>query len=322
MMVEKSGTKKMDTLKSNKKLRVFLLFLFLSFLFWTLIKLSREYIAEVEFGLDYTDIPQNKLIQNEPSENIKLTLKTSGFKLLRYGFKQKNLEYTLTEIDRKSGSEYYSETSSNINFLQAQLSAETVVLNAEPDTLFFDLGVRKSKEVKVISNVNFEFKNGYNFVQPVKMDPETVTISGPDKVIDTINEVYTENTAFQDLSVSFTRSVVVLPPNDVVEISDNEVNVIGEVDKITDGSFTIPFEVVNLPRNYLISTYPKEVKVVFQVALKDFNKIPENSFRVQCDYKQSEENNLDYLIPQVVEKPEIIFDVKVIPNKIEFLIKK
>ena len=197
-----------------------------------------------------------------------------------------------------------------------------MVLNAEPDTLFFDLGVRKSKEVKVISNVNFEFKNGFNFVQPVKMDPEIVTISGPDKVIDTINEVYTENTSFQDLSASFTRSVVVVPPNDVVEISDNKVNVIGEVDKITDGSFTIPFEVVNLPRNYLISTYPKEVKVVFQVALKDFNKIPENSFRVQCDYKQSEENNLDYLIPQVVEKPEIIFDVKVIPNKIEFLIKK
>jgi hypothetical protein len=80
--------------------------------------------------------------------------------------------------------------------------------------------------------------------------------------------------------------------------------------------------VTNLPRNYLISTYPKEVKVIYQVALKDFNKIPQNSFRVQCDFKQTEENNLDYLIPQVVEKPEIIFDVKVVPNKIEFLIKK
>ena len=321
-MVDKPGSNKMDTLKSNKKLRVFLLFLFLSFLFWTLIKLSREYISEVEFGLNYTDVPKNKLIQNEPSETIKLTLKTSGFKLLRYGFKPKVLEYTLTEIDRKSGSEYYSETSSNINFLQAQLSAETVVLNAEPDTLFFDLGVRKSREVQVISEVNFEFKNGFNFVQPVKMEPQLVTISGPEKVIDTINEVYTQDVTFQDLSASFSRSVGLRPPNDAVEISVQEVNVIGEVDKITDGSFSIPFEVIKLPRNYLISTYPKEVKVVFQVALKDFNKIPENSFRVQCDYKQSEDNNLDYLIPQVVEKPEIIFDVKVIPNKIEFLIKK
>ena len=113
-----------------------------------------------------------------------------------------------------------------------------------------------------------------------------------------------------------------MPPNDAVEVSEKEVSIIGEVDKITDGSFTIPFEVINLPRNYLISTYPKEVKVVFQVALKDFNKIPENSFRVQCDYKHSEDNNLDYLIPQIVDKPEIIFEAKVVPNKIEFLIKK
>lgn len=321
-MVEKSGSNKMDTLKSNKKLRVFLLFLFLSFLFWTLIKLSREYISEVEFGLVYTDVPKNKLIQNEPAEKINLTLKTSGFKLLRYGIKQKSLEYTLTEIDKKSGSEYYSETSSNINFLQAQLSAETVVLNAEPDTLFFDLGVRKSKEVKVVSEVSFEFKTGFNFVQPFEIEPQMVTISGPEKVIDTINEVYTENITLQDLSTSFSREVGVRAPSDAVEISQQQVKVLGEVDKITDGSFTIPFEVINLPRNYLISTYPKEVKVVFQVALKDFNKIPENSFRVQCDYKQSEDNNLDYLIPQVIEKPEIIFDVKVIPNKIEFLIKK
>ena len=321
-MVEKSDSNKMDALKSNKKLRAFLLFLFLSFLFWTLIKLSHVYISDVEFGLVYTDIPKNKLIQNEPAEKIKLTLKTSGFKLLRYGFKPKTLEYTLTEIDRKSGSEYYSETGSNINFLQAQFSAETVVLNAEPDTLFFDLGVRKSKEVEVVSEVNFEFKTGFNFVQPVEMQPQQVTISGPDKVIDTIDRVYTEEITLQDLSASFSRKVGLQPPSEAVEISQQEVSLVGQVDKITDGSFTIPFEVINLPRNYLISTYPKEVKVVFQVALKDFNKIPENSFRVQCDYKQTEDNNLDYLIPEVVDKPEIIFDVKVIPNKIEFLIKK
>jgi YbbR domain-containing protein len=196
------------------------------------------------------------------------------------------------------------------------------VLNIEPDTLFFDLGVRKSRKVKVLSNVDFEFKTGFNFVEPYSFSPEEVTISGPEKVIDTIAEVYTEAVTFRELSAPFERKVRIVPPNGSVDVSEQEVTVTGSVDKITDGSFTIPFEVINLPRNYLISTYPKEVKVVYQVALKDFNKIPENGFRVQCDFRQAEENNLDYLIPQVVEKPEIIFDVKVIPNKIEFLIKK
>ncbi len=321
-MVDSPGSNKMDSLKSNNKLRVFLLFLFFSFLFWTLIKLSKEYISDVEFDLVYIDVPKNKLIQNQPVDKVTLTLKTTGFKLLRYGFQKKSLEYTLTEIDSKRGSEYYSQTSSNTNFLQAQLSAETVVLNIEPDTLFFDLGVRKSKQVAVVSQVDFEFKTGFNFVEPYQMNPNTVTISGPEKVIDTISEVMTKSVTFGDLAASFERKVEIVPPNQAVETSVKEVSITGTVDKITDGSFTIPFEVINLPRNYLISTYPKEVKVIYQVALKDFNKIPQNSFRVQCDYRQTEENSLDYLIPQVVEKPEIIFDVKVVPNKIEFLIKK
>ena len=320
--MDESGSNKMDTLKSNKKLRVFLLFLILSILFWTLIKLSKEYISEVVFDVVYTDIPKNKLLQNTPESQVSLTLKTSGFKLLRYGFNKKTLEYTLTEIEKRGGSQFYSETSSNTNFLQAQLSAETVVLNVEPDTLYFDLGVRKSKKVTVISAVDFEFKTGYNFVHPFEMSPNEVTLSGPEKVIDTINEVRTENFKFSELSASFQQSVKLVIPNDAVELSESEITISGEVDKITDGSFTIPFEVINLPRNYLISTYPKEVKVIYQVALKDYNKIPENSFRVQCDYKHTEDNNLDYLIPRIVEKPEIIFDVKVVPNKIEFLIKK
>lgn len=311
-----------DSLKSNKKLRVFLLFLFLSILFWSLIKLSKEYIAEVEFDLSYSDVPQNKLIQNEPDEKVTLTLRTVGFKLLNYGFKRRVLDYSLSEISRKTGSLYFSETKSNINFLQAQLSAETVVLNIEPDTLFFDLGVKKSKKVSVQSRVDFQFKTGFNFVKPYELSAKEITIAGPEKIIDTIDNVFTEPFEVKNISESFEQKIKLISPNESVVLSTDEIVVSGEVDKITDGSYTIPFEIINLPRNVIISTYPKEVKVVYQVALKDFNKIPENSFRVQCDYSQTENNGLDYLIPKIVDKPEIIHDVKIVPNKIEFLIKK
>lgn len=311
-----------DSLKNNKKLRVFLLFLFLSILFWSLIKLSKEYIAEVEFDLSYSDVPQHKLIQNEPDEKVTLTLRTVGFKLLNYGFKRRVLDYSLSEISRKSGSLYFSETRSNTNFLQAQLSAETVVLNVEPDTLYFDLGVKKSKKVDILSEVVFQFKTGFNFVKPFELSAKEVTISGPEKMIDTIDHIYTEPFEINNISESFEQNIKLISPNDVVVLSAPDIIVSGEVDKITDGSYTIPFEIINLPRNVIISTYPKEVKVVYQVALTDFNKIPENGFRVQCDYKQTEDNGLDYLIPKIVDKPEIIHDVKIVPNKIEFLIKK
>lgn len=321
-MKSNKSQSKMDSLKNNKKLRIFLLFLALSFLFWMLIKLSKEYITDIEFELVYTDVPNNKLIQNEPDDIAILTVKSIGFKLLKYSFKKNALNYSLTEISRRKGSEYFSVTKSNINYLQAQLSAETTVLKIKPDTLYFDLGIKKSKKIKILTNVNFQFKPGFNLVKDFIIEPKFVTISGPEKIIDTINEVYTEAYEMIGVSNSFEKTVKLLLPGKSVSLSVYEISLQGEVDKITEGSFNLPFEVINLPKNYFISTYPKEVKVVYQVALKDYNKITANSFKIQCDYKQTEDNNLEYIIPKIKEKPEILFDVKVIPNKIEFLIKK
>lgn len=321
-MPETNGSNNSEIRQNQKKLKVFLLFLLLATLFWSLIKLSKEYIAEVEFELSYSDIPKNKLIQNEPDKKVKLTLKTIGFKLLNYTFKERVLDYSLTEIERKSGSMYFSETSNNTNFLQAQLSAETIVLNIEPDTLFFDLGVKKSKNVPVVSRVDFKFKTGFNLLGDYELDPSEIKISGPGKVIDTIKEVQTLQTEFNEIAASFEYEVKLEAPNEVTVLEKDFVIVKGEVDKITDGSYNLPFKIINLPRNVIISTYPKEVKVIYQVALKDYSKIPENAFRVQVDYKKTIDNNLDYFIPELVEKPEIVTNVKIVPNKIEFLIKK
>ncbi len=313
---------KMDSLKNNKKLRVFLLFLAMSILFWMLIKLSKNYIADVEFKMVYTEIPNNKLLQNEPSATIKLSINTIGYKLLKYSLKTKNLNYSLTDLKRKEGTIYYSLSKSKINYLQAQLTAETKVLKMEPDTLFFDLGVKKSKKVPIISEAKLNFKTGYNLVKKYTLHPNLVKVSGPTKFIDSITEIKTEKLDLLDISSSFEQELKLIAPNNSVVLDLEQTTIKGEVEKITEGSFQISYQVINLPKNYYISTFPKEIKVVYQVALTDYNKISENSFQVICDYKETEDNNLDYLIPKIIEKPEILFDAKLVPNKIEFLIKK
>lgn len=322
-MIHKKGQNNSDAKKNNKRLKVFLLFLTLSLLFWLLIKLSKDYISDVEFNLAYTDIPQSKLLQNVPDEKVILTVKTIGFKLLKYGLKPRTLKYSLNEMEHKKKSDlYFSLTKLNINLLQAQLSAETTVLKVKPDTLFFDLGVKKTKKVKVITHLKINFKPGFNLTKQKVIDPSIIVISGPSKAIDTINEVHTEVFEMKDVSDSFEKKIKLINPSKAISLSTEEITIKGKVEKITQGTFILPYRIINLPKKYLISTYPKEVKVVFQVALNDYNKISENSFKIQCDYKHTTDNNLDYLIPKIVEKPDILFDVKVIPNKIEYLIKK
>jgi len=313
---------KSERSQNNKKLKVFLLFLMLSFLFWMLIKLSKNYIADVNFDLVYIDEPKNKLLQNNSDNKITLTLNTVGFKLLRYSLKSEKLNYSLTDLEKSKGTEYFSITKSKINFLQAQLPAETVVLKVKPDTLYFDLGVKKSKKVKIIPNVNFQFKPGFNLTKKYTINPEFVTISGPTKFVDSIEAVHSVLLELNDVAASFDVAVNLLNSLDVISLSIDKVTISGEVAKITEGSFNLPFKVINLPRKQIISTYPKEVRVVYQVALKDYNKITENSFVIQCDYKETLDNNLEYLVPKIIEKPNILFDVKIVPNKIEYLVKK
>jgi len=313
---------KAERSQNNKKLRVFLLFLMLSFLFWMLIKLSKNYIADVKFDLVYVDEPKNKMLQNNSDNQIILTVNTLGFKLLGYSLKNKKLNYSLNDLEKIKGSNYYSITKSKINYLQAQLTAETVVLEVKPDTLYFDLGVKKSKKVKIIPHVNLQFKPGFNLTKKYTISPDFVTISGPSKFIDSIETVQSELLELNEVAASFDVPVKLLNSMDAVTLSIDYVNISGEVEKITEGSFNLPFKVINLPRKHIISTFPKEVKVVYQVALKDYNKITENSFVIQCDYRETVDNNLEYLVPKIIEKPNILFDVKIVPNKIEYLVKK
>ncbi len=321
-MMQNQSQNKIDSLKNNKKLRVFLFFLTMSFLFWMLIKLSEEYIEDVKIEVNYIDLPAKKLLQSEPLNEITLTLKTRGFKLLRHKIKEKKLNYSLKEIKHLKNSVYFSETSSNINALQAQFSAETDLLKIKPDTLYFDFGKKFSKKVKVISDINLHFKSGFNLVNEIVFKPDYITISGPKGIIDSISEVKTEAVDIEKITESFEKNIPLIIPDKKVSLSVDHIVITGKVDKFTEGIFTMPFEVINVPKTSIISTYPKEVKIVFQVALSDYNKVVPESFKVICDFKDSQNNQLDHLMPKIIEQPDIITSVKIVPNKIEYLIKK
>ena len=84
----------------------------------------------------------------------------------------------------------------------------------------------------------------------------------------------------------------------------------------------MPFNIKNLSKNTNLTTLIKTVEINFVVALSNFAKVSEASFKVDCDYGFSSKNNLGYLIPKVVTKPEFIKSFKINPTRIDFLIQK
>ena len=121
---------------------------------------------------------------------------------------------------------------------------------------------------------------------------------------------------------NFLEEVSVLKLNNNFKYSAQKITISGNVDKFTEGKLQIPFTTKNLPKNINLTTLSEKVEVIFVVALSNFSKISEASFKVECDYLISEKNNLGYLIPKVILEPVFIKSVKIIPKKIDFLIQK
>ncbi len=321
-MVKNNNTN--GKIKNAKSSKMILIFLAVSFLFWILIKLSKQYTDTVHINVEYYNLSQDKMLQEEPLKTIDVTLKTFGFDLIKYHLFKRKVKVDLQDVKQKNGNTYYQLSEDLLSQISTQLISDVEVFAVKPDTLFYVVGLSTTKKVKIIPSIDIQYQSGYNLFGNLKVEPSEVSISGPENLIDSIIQVESEKRELTAVNAPFEIKIplLVLDESSKVNYSVQEVIVSGLVEKFTEAKFTLPIKVENLPNQYKISTFPNQVEIIFQVSLSDYNKIDKNDFKISCDYKRSVKDGLDYLIPKVVLKPSFVSEIKISPNQIEYLIKE
>ncbi len=310
-------------IKANLKFRMLLIFLSLSVVFWMLINLSKTYTSDVVFNVKYINLPVDKVIQNEPINQINATITSTGFSLLRYKLRKKNILLNISNLAYKKRGEYYYLPNSHLYELKTQLNVETIIDRIDQDTIFVNLGMNITKKIPIELKADIQYKLGYNLVGEFQISPNFITVIGPEAQLDTISTIKTTLLKLLDVSVDINEEIDLTTPNSTsITLSETKVLLTAKIDKFTEGTLTVPFKVLNVPRNYNITTFPSEVKVVYQVGLSNFNKITVENFEISCDFKQSQENDLNYLIPVLEETSSLVTNVRIVPSKIEFLIEE
>lgn len=312
-------------MKGTKKVsKNFIGFLVASVLIWLLITLSKEYTTTIAYPVSYIKIPQDKLLQSTPKEGIDIVIKASGFKIITTKFKKKPIVLTANSLNRKSVTKYYFLTKNQLINIQKQLLSDVQLQQIIQDTLFLDLGTLGSKKIAIKPILDINYHIGYDISKKINIKPDSIIISGPESIINKIKFIETTILKLDDVKSDFEEKVEILMPKNEKNINFNKesITISGVVEKFTEGSFKIPYTIVNLPENLELKTLSKTVEVVFVVGLSNFNKINKDSFIVACDYNNAEKNNLSYLVPKVISKPNFLKSVKVVPTIIDFLIQK
>ncbi|HAO14754.1 MAG TPA: hypothetical protein DDE71_04235 [Tenacibaculum sp.] len=307
--------------KTLKIPKAFLSFLIASILFWLLMNLSKEYVTEINLDVSFKNIEQGKLILNNPPDEISLSVSAVGFKLLGTSLFHKPLVVDLKNLIKKTDSTYFLLSKNLIPEIQNQLKSGLVLKNINQDSIFFKINKLHSKKVKIITDININFKKGFDLASSQILTPNTISIYGPKSILDTINFLKTEKIRLLNISDDVKMQANILIP-DKVTTRYKTTTLNFKVDKFTEGRMEIPITVINLPPQKTINIYPKTVSLIYKIGLKDFNKVDSDFFSIHCDYKECQKNKLPYLIPELKSKANIVSSVRIIPNKIDFLISK
>jgi len=287
-------------------------------------KLSKEYESTIEYPVAYEKLPNDKLLQETPLDEIGIHVRASGFKIISGKLFPRSINIDASLLYLKSKTHYFLLLSQQKVAIQRQMDAGVSIDHFSNDSIHFNLGLLKRRKLPIKLNAEITYENGFDIEGEIKLVPDSIYVSGPESIMDTIRFIETQKIAKSNANKSFREELILkkFKESSNVRLDTTKVHIVGSIEKYTESTISLPFTIVNLPEGVKINTYPKQVDVTYKVSLSNFGKINPSSFVIECNYVMSVDNNLQYLIPKLTVKSKLVKNVKISPKRIDFIIQK
>lgn len=306
----------------NKKLNVFGLFFLLAFLILVLSKLSKSYTEVITVGVNYVNLPDNRVLTMDESPEIHVEVTTFGFNLLGSYFYDKTIAIDLLNDAYISHDTYVWIANRALPNIEKQFGKSFNIESVKPDTLKFPFGTLSVKKVPVKLNSNVTYASGYDTLDGLVVTPDSIKVIGSDTEIQNIKHIETSELNLFNIKENIDATVKLNLPEvaNTIKLSQNDISVRAEVQKFTEGTLEIPIVINNLPSDTKINYFPKTIKVSYEVSLNDYNSVKPAGFKIECDYLEIEASNKSYFTPIFKKIPANVKRVKMKQDKIEYVI--
>jgi len=300
--------------------KAFLFFLCMSFVVWILVQFAKPYKQTLDFDIRYTNIPKDKLVENNDN-SLKVTIETTGFRLISYTFFKPYIDINLSNLEIASN-EFIFDINENKEFIAKELKISEDVISLKKESINIPFSQKTVKILPVNIAHNIKYAVGFSNVSDFKTNPDSIKVSGPKSVLDTLEVINTEEVKYDNVNNSITGEVTVNQAKyKDVTFYETKISYEIEVAKFTEGRVKVPIEIINVPNNVSVSIFPKEVYVVYQASLENFNFISSEDFRVVKDFKELKSES-DYFIPKLYKTSQLSTESRVLDTKVEFIIKQ
>lgn len=304
----------------NKQVGSFLICLALAATFWLIHALNRNYKYTLSIPVKFINLPSNKVIVGELPDQLEVTIKASGLKLLFISFQSVSTELCIDFNTLKTNAKSQAYAISNGNFnLKNTIHFDVEVIKIRPDTLFFSLNKGKSKMVPIKAILQAECLPGYAIVSKPALIPSYVSVTGDSTEVNAIDTVYTSSTTLKGIHQNYKSIISLKKTASNINYQPNNVELSFEVDRLVETSVKVPITIMNQETNHAIRLLPSFVTVTYLVSMRDYDNINASSFKAMVNYHQIKQQKkmLDVMLTVT---PSGINIIKTEPNTVSYLI--
>ena len=229
------------------------------------------------------------------------------------------IEISLNDL-KKSKSKYQWSKQRNFSVLESKFDGSVTLISTSVDEIDFIIEEYESKKVPVKLDFELEYKSGFDSFEPYQLSKDFISITGPNSLIDSINEIQAQKLVLQDVDQDINRKIKIKPSeNENVIYSENEIDFYLKVEKFTEESIKVPVTIVNIKDNMKINYFPKVVSVLYRVSIKDYKTVNPMDFRVECDLNTINKDN-SIMISTITKQPENVKKSRIENNQIQYVI--
>ena len=313
--------------KLNQRIVIFTFFLVVATILWYLNKLGYEYDTELAFPVRFENFPNGKVVVGEPPHHLSMRVKTYGYTLLKHKLVASisplviDLERTPLLQFKRSDSKFFLTAAGLRSSIASQLRGDLQLISVHPDTLFFELTSLTNRKVPVKPDLRLSFEKQHMQSAPISIEPDSVVISGPKTIIDTIAALHSQEIRLDKLTSTAEQSAV-LSPIQQVAFSVRKVEVRIPVEKFTEATFSCPIDIKNLPPNIRLILLPRTVNIKCNIPLSHYSTLGSGCFEAYVDFNSIDNSLGNTIRVHTIPKKEFISNFDFEPKFVEFFIEK
>lgn len=302
----------------QKNIYVIFLSVVISVFLWVSISLTNDYTAVIKLPIKFFNVPESYVLTVPSNNEVSVKVRGKGWNLLSQMItKQNDFSVDAGKSLKKDQKIKLADYSSDNTWLTAKFQ----ILGIEPETISFTFEKLGHSKVKIVPNLQLEFKSGYGLANEVNIVPDSVQVSGPINLVQGLEEVHTKLLSLTNLSEKGDYKVEL---SDIPGLVYNfqTVTVQLNVQRIVEKSFEdVNIKIFDVPSDRDVVLLPNKISVLLRGGIDVLGKLNNQEIFASIYYRDAVLDTSGMIKP-VVQIPKYTELVSMKPEKLKYVIKK